>query len=680
MKHPFQKIVVTLLLLASTAALSAQKILVVNTYNPTYPWTAYFNLGLRQLAEQSGGSIDLFFEDLDITRFGDEVHLENFARYLSAKYADYPIDAVIGNSDQACTFIETYCKFPQSIPKGYYTSNLAYDAENILCLDVMYSEVISKTWRLINDLQPKLTSIFIIAGDPSLTETVYTEFSKIVPRNISVALFTNFTFEELRNTMSSLPKTTAVFFIPVTQDRSGTQIIPKQLLSEICTISNAPIYTVWETLIGTGCVGGEMLSAQKTAQELVKGLQSYLKNEKFNAVYSISQPVIDWSAAQTYNVEKNAIPQEARIVNKPDPFYITHIKAILFIVNIILAFFFIFLLIGIILIVRAYRKLRIINTELASEREKAEVLSLHDTLTGLFNRRAIQPMIVYEMNRKKRFGSPVSLLILDIDHFKKVNDTYGHDVGDIVLKKIAQTLHDYRRSTDLPSRWGGEEFLILLADTDESQAILIADKMRTACSSLVFDECESITVSIGVAEVQHDENFDSWFRRADAALYTAKNSGRNKIIASSGMDTETAQKQTGHELLLLHLSWKDDYRLGIDTYDQQHKNLFTISNKLISAVVNNESKEIILAVLDQLQTDTASHFKDEQNYLEKRNCAFIERHIKEHNYLLDQLRKKAAAFEAKNISAYDFISFICNDLITKHILGEDKLSFENIRR
>jgi PleD family two-component response regulator len=99
--------------------------------------------------------------------------------------------------------------------------------------------------------------------------------------------------------------------------------------------------------------------------------------------------------------KKNAIPQEARIVNKPDPFYITHIKAILFIVNIILAFFFIFLLIGIILIVRAYRKLRIINTELASEREKAEALSLHDTLTGLFNRRAIQPMIVYEMNRKK---------------------------------------------------------------------------------------------------------------------------------------------------------------------------------------------------------------------------------------------------------------------------------------
>lgn len=680
MKQYFQKIVVTLLLLASAAALSAQKILVVNTYNPTYPWTAYFNLGLRQMAEESGGTIELFFEDLDVTRFGSKKDQENFARYLSSKYADYPLDAVIGNSDQACTFIETYCKFPPSIPKAYYTSRLEYSGQNILCLDVKYNEVINETWRLIQELQPKLTSIFIIAGDPSMTETVYNELVKIAPSNCTVELFIDFTFEELKKTMSSLPKTTAAFFIPVTQDRIGTQIIPRQLLTELAQTSTAPIYTLWETLIGTGCIGGEMLSAQKTAQELIRGLHSYLKNGKFDEVYSISQTVIDWEAAKKFSLIKEAVPASARIVNKPDPFYVVHAKTILVIANIVLAVFFIILLTGIIMIVKAYHKLRKANTELAVEREKAESLSLHDTLTGLSNRRAIESMIAYEMNRKKRFGTSVSMLILDIDHFKQVNDTYGHDVGDIVLKRIAQTLHDYRRSTDLPARWGGEEFLILLADTEESQAILIAEKMRIACGKIIFDECKSITVSIGVAEVQHDETFDSWFRRADSALYTAKNTGRNKTIAASGMDPETAQMQTGHELLLLHLSWKDDYRVGVDTYDKQHKDLFTISNKLISAIVNNESSEIIAEILKQLYKDTEGHFNDEQSYLEKRNCVFIERHKKEHSFLLKQLNLKAESFETNNISAYDFISFICNDLISKHILGEDKLSFEDIRR
>ncbi|HPX27596.1 MAG TPA: hypothetical protein PLG87_12395 [Treponemataceae bacterium] len=99
MNHCLKKVIVVLLLLTSAAALCAQNILVLNTYNPTYPWTAYFNLGLRQMAEESGGTIELFFEDLDVTRFGSQKDQENFARYLSSKYSGYPLDAVIGNSD-----------------------------------------------------------------------------------------------------------------------------------------------------------------------------------------------------------------------------------------------------------------------------------------------------------------------------------------------------------------------------------------------------------------------------------------------------------------------------------------------------------------------------------------------------------------------------------------------------
>ncbi len=671
---------ITLIILLVAAALPAQKILVVNTYNPTYPWTAYFNLGLRQAAEQSGGKTELFFEDLDITRFGSDEDKDNFARYLSAKYSQYPLDGVIGNSDEACTFIEEHCNFPPSMPKAYYTSKLDFEAPNILSLDNKYRDVVIKTWELMQVLFPQVQRIKIIKGENATSKTIYDELTAAAGSTVDISMLDNFSLESLKNIVAKEPKDTVFLFTPVTADKNGLQLIPKQLLTELSSISPCPIFTLWDTLLGSGCVGGQVLSAQRTSQELLKGIQDYMQTGRFSSEYKISVTFLDWNVLKKYKMNTDAVPEDALVLNKPQPFYIVHAKAILVTSNIVLAVFFIIFLSGLILIVKAYRKLKMTNEELDAAREKAESLSLHDTLTGLYNRRAIEPMINYELNRKKRFGSSVSLLILDIDHFKNVNDTYGHDEGDEVLKKIAHTLNDYRRSTDLPSRWGGEEFLILLADTDEGQALLIAEKLRTACSTLTFEKSPSITVSIGIAEAHYDETFDSWFKRVDSALYSAKNTGRNRTIAASGMDPETAQRQTGHELLLLHLSWKDEFRVGVDVYDKQHKELFAVSNKLISAIVNNEKDATIFQVLDELYKETETHFNDEQNYLEKRNCAFIDRHKTEHAHLREQLKKKTIEFESKKISVYEFISFICNDLISKHILGEDKLSFENIRR
>lgn len=673
-------IAVSLIILLTTAALNAQKILVINTYNPTYPWTAYFNLGLRQKAEQSGGKIELFFEDLDVTRFGSDKNKENFALYLTNKYTNYPLDAVIGNSDEACSFIEQHCNFTSYMPKAYYTSIMNYPSPSILALDNMYTSVVTETWNIMQTLFPEVKRIKIIMGDEATSEAIYNDIKAIAGSQVTISAIDDFSFESLKDIVSKEQKDTAFFFTPVTVDKNGLQVIPKQLLTELSAISPCPIFTFWDTLLGSGCVGGQVLSAQRTSQEMLKGIQDYLQTGKFASSYKISIPFFDWQALKKYGLHIETLSEDALLLNKPQPFYIVHAKAILLISNIVLAALFLIILSGLILLIKSYHKLKFTNVELATAREQAESLSLHDTLTGLYNRRAIEPMITYELNRKKRFGSSVSLLILDIDHFKKVNDTYGHDKGDEVLKKIAHTMHDYRRSTDLPSRWGGEEFLILLADTDEGQAILIAEKIRKACSSLVFENCSSITVSIGIAEAHYDETFDSWFKRADSALYEAKNTGRNKTVASSGMDPETAQKQTGHELLLLHLSWKDDFRIGVEVYDKQHKQLFSVSNKLISAIVNNEKDDIIFQVLDELYTETENHFTDEQNYLEKRNCKFIERHKKEHKFLLEQLNKKTNEFEAKKISAYEFVSFICSELISKHILGEDKLSFENIHR
>lgn len=163
-------------------------------------------------------------------------------------------------------------------------------------------------------------------------------------------------------------------------------------------------------------------------------------------------------------------------------------------------------------------------------REK-EHLAGTDQLTGLNNRRRFKEFLDQELARRRRHPAPLSLLLLDIDHFKQVNDTHGHEVGDLVLKELAKLLlHNVRRS-DTPARWGGEEFLVLLPATDAEAAVKLAEKLRLSVEKHDFPKVGRVTASFGVASLQDDEDDESnLLRRVDQALYQAKNEGRNRVV------------------------------------------------------------------------------------------------------------------------------------------------------
>ncbi|KYN88802.1 histidine kinase [Vibrio cidicii] len=161
--------------------------------------------------------------------------------------------------------------------------------------------------------------------------------------------------------------------------------------------------------------------------------------------------------------------------------------------------------------------------------------SLLDPLTNLYNRRAMEDMVPRELSRVERTHSELSIILLDIDHFKQVNDQYGHQVGDVTLAGIGQLLNTHLRGQDLSFRIGGEEFLILLPDTNLDSALVVAEKLRQIMSETQFSakQQEPCTASFGVAQLlQHDE-WDSLLNRADAALYLAKRKGRNRVCLVS---------------------------------------------------------------------------------------------------------------------------------------------------
>jgi len=172
-------------------------------------------------------------------------------------------------------------------------------------------------------------------------------------------------------------------------------------------------------------------------------------------------------------------------------------------------------------------ELKELNFRLEEALEEVRELSLHDPLTGLPNRRMLDINAAYSLARAQRLDSEFGVMMMDIDHFKKYNDTFGHDAGDMILASFAGILSEATRKTDLVVRYGGEEFLILLNDFDLEGAKIFAERLRVDISTST-----EITASIGIAWYQNDSDFDSVVKRADEAMYRAKHNGRNRVEVS----------------------------------------------------------------------------------------------------------------------------------------------------
>jgi diguanylate cyclase (GGDEF)-like protein len=153
-----------------------------------------------------------------------------------------------------------------------------------------------------------------------------------------------------------------------------------------------------------------------------------------------------------------------------------------------------------------------------------------DYLTGLPNRRALHCAAAREMARARRSRRPICVVLADIDHFKAINDDFGHAQGDAVLRAIAATLSAHIRITDTVAHWGGEEFALLLPETDLAAAGIVAEKCRLAVQALTTNLPCSITMTLGVSEIHPSDLFEAALERADCAMYAGKKRGRNRVV------------------------------------------------------------------------------------------------------------------------------------------------------
>jgi diguanylate cyclase (GGDEF)-like protein len=204
---------------------------------------------------------------------------------------------------------------------------------------------------------------------------------------------------------------------------------------------------------------------------------------------------------------------------------------------------------------RGQEELSAANQALVQTNQELQQLSITDGLTGLNNRNHVMALFQHELARAKRSNQPLVVLMLDIDHFKQINDTHGHQIGDAVLQGLAQALLGSVRDCDHVGRYGGEEFLIILPDSDKSNGAGTAERIRQNASMVDIDAAGdplAMTISIGVASYPEDgQDVETVLRQADDALYLSKSDGRNRVVLAKSLDLPADQQTSSRPKLKL---------------------------------------------------------------------------------------------------------------------------------
>jgi diguanylate cyclase (GGDEF)-like protein/hemerythrin-like metal-binding protein len=308
-----------------------------------------------------------------------------------------------------------------------------------------------------------------------------------------------------------------------------------------------------------------------------------------------------------------------------------------------------------------------------------------DGLTELFNRRFLDSTLERELARCKRESKPLALIMVDIDHFKKYNDSYGHQAGDECLKAVARALQaSAKRAGDLAARYGGEEFSLVLPDTDGDDALRMAEALRRAVAAMAMPHTQSdegvVTISLGLA-VMAGQNYGTaelLLRAADEALYYAKWGGRNRVHVAH----ESSRHPHGEAQMpgaLVHLSWHQAYESGNAVMDAEHAHLFTQINEVLSALLERRAMAEVNSLIDQLMRNVVAHFEHEEALLLSIGFPDAGKHAVLHRGLLTQAVDMVSQYQAGSLKVGALLDFLAQDLVARHMLGADRHYFPYLK-
>jgi len=529
--------------IAAQAQERVKNILFVFSWHQDMPWQQELEKGFERQFSLSGKKPNLYYEYMDAGRFTAPDQFTNFGNYLEKKYSGLPLDDVVFESEPAARLLQTkpgmFGKARLLVLNPSVDDNFKTDFAAVVPVRLDFETSVRDVLKFSG-----ARIVYLVGG--TTPETA--ERARVVTENITrnapdrkVISLVGLPMEQILSRLEKPEPDSIVFYLLMFRDGSGKPYIPFEAAREITARAHAPVYSFWTSLMGSGIVGGYMLSGEQVGREaavllsngLRPGRQADLTN-RFHGYY------FDWRQLIHWGIAESAVPKNSNIMFRRPEFFKEHLVEIS--ITLILAV--------LIVISIRYRELKKYNRELDSARkslqsanielgrvkrsleEKNEMLrklSITDSLTGLRNRAYLDEKLREEVSRIERHPDNLSIILVDIDHFKRVNDRYGHQIGDEVLIRVADALRHNIRSIDTVGRWGGEEFIIVCPGSDESHSVQLAEKLRKLLGNVKHEGVGQVTCSFGVASHGMGIKLVKLIRNADEALYRSKAAGRNRV-------------------------------------------------------------------------------------------------------------------------------------------------------
>jgi len=542
------------------------KILFINSYHRGYSWSDGIEQGFRDQLEASGKKIEVSFEYLDSRRFSYGAQIELMAQAMAIKYASYRPNLVAVSDNAAFDFAIKYRErlFP-GLPIIFcgYNNFRPEVLQGIANVTGINEEIdIPAVIEMALKVHPGTRNLaFIISTGEASSKRIgevaeQTVFPKYRER-FNVVVLKDASVAEIRQRLATLPRETVLFLSGQARDQgAGRALTPTENGRLIAAASPFPAYTFWDFHLDTGVIGGHILTGpdQGRAQaDLALRVLAGTPADQIPVVMtSPASNIFDFKIMERSGITPSALPLHSVIINRPFSLWETYRWQIVAVVTLLASE-----TLMIFVLVRSMRGRRKALEELAKERalleqrveartgelqtanEQLAFLSRNDALTQLANRRHFDEVLEGEFLRLRRSPAPLSLILLDVDHFKNFNDTYGHVAGDECLRRVGALISSMvNRSIDLAARYGGEEFAVVLPETNAQGAATLAKRIREGIASLAIPHAASsvadrVTASLGIVTVATTVLTSSLdvVKLADEQLYRAKSNGRNRIEA-----------------------------------------------------------------------------------------------------------------------------------------------------
>lgn len=551
-----------------TMAKNESTVLLINSYHPQFRWTSELTRGVQDVLATSIQAENLHIEFMDERRFVDDIiYNAKLIDLLKHKYQHYEPDIIITSDDRAFNFILEHGDdlFPGKpiVFSGVNVFDPAMIKGRSNITGIKEGMEIEGNLALILQIQPETKRIVMLGDTTGVGLRMVDNARKIksqwqddpIKNKVTLDIWDRFSLEELYQNAANVDSDTVFLMLAIHKDKLGDYFSFWDDFPILTRHSKVPVYGMWGTLIvGNGGVGGLINDPYMHGRDAANIAVKILEGVPVNKIKILEKakylPSFDYNVLKRFNIDLDRLPDESFVINRPISVY-EHYRGL---INSIIAFvIFLLVVISILMInikrrtaaqetLRQFnRKLESLvqqrtkdldesNKELKAASERLQALAYTDVLTGLANRRAGCSELLAYIQRYNLNHQPLALAILDIDFFKRINDTFGHAVGDEVLCAIAQRLKDAIRPSDRVYRWGGEEFLIVFPHTPDKFTTDVCQRLRKSITQVSVRNIGTITASIGVANFVKGDSVESILLRADDALYVAKNKGRNQVV------------------------------------------------------------------------------------------------------------------------------------------------------